>query len=138
MDAGCDGFRLDYAANVSHAFWSLFREDTRRHHPEAVTLGEITQPPDVMRSYIGRMDGCLDFRLLELLRAFFAHRTLTASAFDHALAQHLAYFGAELVLPSFLDNHDMNRFLWLVEGDKRRLKLAAFCQFTIPQPPLRY
>jgi glycosidase len=138
LERGCDGFRLDYAANVSHAFWSLFREDTRRHHPEAVTLGEITQPPDVMRSYIGRMDGCLDFRLLELLRAFFAHRTLTASAFDHALAQHLAYFGAELVLPSFLDNHDMNRFLWLVEGDKRRLKLAAFCQFTLPQPPILY
>jgi glycosidase len=138
LERGCDGFRLDYAANVSHAFWSLFREDTRRHHPEAVTLGEITQPPDVMRSYIGRMDGCLDFRLLELLRTFFAHRTLTASAFDHALTQHLAYFGAELVLPSFLDNHDMNRFLWLVEGDKQRLKLAAFCQFTLPQPPILY
>jgi len=138
LERGCDGFRLDYAANVSHAFWSLFRDGTRRHHPEAVTLGEITQPPDVMRSYIGRMDGCLDFRLLELLRAFFAHRTLSASAFAHALAQHLAYFGSELVLPSFLDNHDMNRFLWLVDGDKRRLKLAAFCQFTLPQPPILY
>ena len=138
LERGCDGFRLDYAANVSHAFWSLFREGTRRTSPEAVTLGEITQPPDVMRSYIGRLDGCLDFRLLELLRAFFAHRRLTASAFAHGLAQHLAYFGADLVLPSFLDNHDMNRVLWLVEGDQRRLRLAAFCQFTLPQPPILY
>jgi glycosidase len=138
LERGCDGFRLDYAANVSHAFWSLFREGTRRIHGEAVTLGEITQPPDVMRSYIGRMDGCLDFRLLELLRGFFAHRTLSASAFAHGVAQHLEAFGADLVLPSFLDNHDMNRFLWLVGGDKRRLRLAAFCQFTLPQPPILY
>jgi glycosidase len=138
LERGCDGFRLDYAANVSHAFWSLFREGTRRCRAEAVTLGEITQPPDVMRSYIGRMDGCLDFRLLELLRAFFARRRLTASAFAHAVEQHLAWFGDALVLPSFLDNHDMNRFLWLVDGDQRRLRLAAFCQFTLPQPPILY
>jgi cyclomaltodextrinase len=138
LERGCDGFRLDYAANVSHAFWSLFREGTRRLHPEAVTLGEITQPPDVMRSYSGRMDGCLDFRLLELLRGFFAHRSLSVSAFAHGVAQHLAYFGDDLVLPSFLDNHDMNRFLWLVGGDRRRLKLAALCQFTLPQPPILY
>jgi glycosidase len=138
LERGCDGFRLDYAANVSHAFWSLFREGTRCTSAEAVTLGEITQPPDVMRSYIGRMDGCLDFRLLELLRGFFAHRSLSASAFAHGVDQHLAYVGADLVLPSFLDNHDMNRFLWLVGGDQRRLKLAAFCQFSLPQPPILY
>lgn len=138
LERGCDGFRLDYAANVSHAFWSLFREGTRRCQAESVTLGEITQPPDVMRSYIGRLDGCLDFRLLELLRAFFAQRRLTASAFAHAVEQHLACFGADLVLPSFLDNHDMNRFLWLLGGDQRRLRLAALCQFTLPQPPILY
>jgi len=75
-----------------------------------------------MRSSIGRMDGCLDFRLLELLRAFFAQRRLPASAFVHGVEQHLAYFG----------------FLWLVDGDQRRLRLAALCQFTLPQPPILY
>ena len=35
-------------------------------------------------------------------------------------------------MPSFLDNHDMNRFLWVVGGDVRRLRLAALCQFTLP------
>jgi glycosidase len=101
-------------------------------------LGEVTQPPSVMRSYTGRMDGCLDFRMLELLRGFFVFDSLTVSQFDHALEQHLAYFGSKLVLPSFLDNHDMNRFLWTVHGDRRRLKLAALCQFTLPHPPIIY
>ncbi|HEY9616843.1 MAG TPA: glycoside hydrolase family 13 protein [Microcoleaceae cyanobacterium] len=138
LKQGCDGFRLDYAHGVSHAFWSVFRAATRATTSDSVTLGEVTQPPSVMRSYIGRMDGCLDFRVLELLRGFFIFENLTVSQFDHALAQHLAYFGTDLVLPSFLDNHDMNRFLWLVNGDRRRLKLAALCQFTLPQPPIIY
>jgi len=138
LQQGCDGFRLDYAHGVSHAFWSVFRAATRRTNPQSVMLGEITQPPSVLRSYIGRMDGCLDFRVLELLRGFFVFENLTVSQLDHALEQHLAYFGTSLVLPSFLDNHDMNRFLWLVNGDTRRLKLAALCQFTLPHPPMIY
>ena len=32
----------------------------------------------------------------------------------------------------------MNRFLWVVQGDLRRLKLAAICQFTLPHPPIIY
>lgn len=32
----------------------------------------------------------------------------------------------------------MNRFLWIVQGDRRRLKLAALCQFTLPYPPIIY
>ncbi|MBE9226069.1 glycoside hydrolase family 13 protein [Phormidium sp. LEGE 05292] len=138
LQQGCDGFRLDYAHGVTHAFWSMFRDATRRTKSDSVTLGEITQPPSVMRSYTGRMDGCLDFRLLELLRGFFVFENLSVSQFDRALEQHLAYFGSSLVLPSFLDNHDMNRFLWVVDGDKRRLKLAALCQFTLPNPPIIY
>ena len=40
--------------------------------------------------------------------------------------------------PSFLDNHDMNRFLWVAGNDKRRLLLAALCQFTLEGPPVVY
>jgi cyclomaltodextrinase len=135
---GCDGFRLDYAHGVSHAFWSQFRVATRQVRPDSVTFGEITQPPSVVRSFAGRMDGCLDFKLLELLRGFFVFEHLTVSQFDKAVQQHFAYFGSSLVLPSFLDNHDMNRLLWVLKGDKRRLKLASLCQFTLPNPPIIY
>ena len=135
---GCDGFRLDYAHGVSHDFWSQFRAATREIKSDSVTFGEITQPPSVVRSFAGRMDGCLDFKLLELFRGFFVFEGLRVSQFDKALGQHFAYFGESLVLPSFLDNHDMNRFLWAVNGDTRRLKLAALCQFTLPGSPIIY
>jgi glycosidase len=32
----------------------------------------------------------------------------------------------------------MNRVLWIVGGDTRRLKLAALCQMTLPGPPIVY
>jgi cyclomaltodextrinase len=138
LERGVDGFRLDHAHGATHAFWSVFRATTRAAKPGSVTLGEITETPSFIRSFAGRMDGCLDFGLLEALRAFFALGTTSVVEFDKFLHQHFAYFDTGLVLPSFLDNHDMNRFLWRADGDKRRLRLAALCQFTLPGPPIIY
>ncbi|HNP84838.1 MAG TPA: alpha-amylase family glycosyl hydrolase [Kouleothrix sp.] len=135
---GVDGFRLDYAIGPSHAFWSQFRAATRAVAPGSVTFGEVTEAPTLQHSYVGRMDGCLDFALMQALRQLFAFGTLGPAAFDTFLRQHLAFFGDSLVLPSFLDNHDMNRFLWVVGGDMRCLRLAALCQFTLPHPPIIY
>jgi glycosidase len=138
LERGVDGFRLDHAHGATHAFWSVFRAGTRAVRPESATLGEITETPSFVRSFAGRMDGCLDFGLLEALRAFFALDTLSVSRVDSFLDRHFAYLGTHLTMPSFLDNHDMNRFLWIVDGDQRRLRLAALCQFTLPGPPVIY
>ncbi|HSH78682.1 MAG TPA: alpha-amylase family glycosyl hydrolase, partial [Herpetosiphonaceae bacterium] len=138
LAAGADGFRLDYANGPSHGFWTQFRAETRALKPDSFTVGEIVETAELQRSYHGRLDGVLDFLLLQHMRAFFAFDTIGAPAFDSFLQRHLAYFPDEFVLPSFLDNHDMNRFLWIVRGDVRRLKLAALCQFTLPYPPIIY
>jgi cyclomaltodextrinase len=138
LERGADGFRLDHAHGATHAFWSAFRQATRAAKPDSASFGEITDTPQYVRTFTGRMDGALDFGLLEALRGFFAFGALAPSEFDRFLRRHFAYFGAELTLPSFLDNHDMNRFLFSVGGDVRKLKLAALCQFTLPGPPIVY
>jgi glycosidase len=135
---GCAGFRLDYAHGLSHGFWSQFRQATRRAAPESVCFGEVTHTPQLVRSYGGRLDGCLDFMLCELLRATFARSEMPLAAFARNLQRHLAYAGGQLLLPSFLDNHDMNRFLIAAGGDIRRLRLAAMVQFLLPGPPIVY
>jgi glycosidase len=135
---GVDGFRLDYANGPSHAFWSQFRAATRAAHPDSVTIGEVVETPALQRTYQGRLDGCLDFLLLQALRQFFAFDALAPAEFDAFVNRHLAFFPSDFTLPSFLDNHDMNRFLWVVRGDTRRLKLAALCQFTLPHAPIVY
>ncbi len=138
LELGVDGFRCDYAQGPSHAFWSSFRAATRAVRADSVTIGEVVETPAMQRSYVGRLDGCLDFVLNQAIRRFIAFGEIGPSAFDAFLDRHLAFFAGDYVLPSFLDNHDMNRFLWIVGGDVRRLRLAALCQFTLPHPPIVY
>lgn len=138
LHLGADGFRLDYANGPTPGFWSRFRAATRAAKPDSLTIGEVVETAALQRSYQGRLDGTLDFLLLQQMRAFFGFETISAPEFDQFLRRHLAYFPDDFVLPSFLDNHDMNRFLWVARNDVRTLQLAAICQFTLPHPPIIY
>lgn len=103
-------------------------------------FGEVTQPPDEQLRYAGLFDGTLDFLLCQGLRDTFAHSTMSLSDFDTLLNRHEAYFPDQSAFsrPSFLDNHDMDRFLFRAKGDKRRLKTAALAQFTLGGAPIVY
>ena len=138
LEVGVDGFRLDYAQGPSHAFWSAFRAATRAIAPDSATIGEVVETPALQATYQGRLDGCLDFIGNQGLRGAFAFDTLPPSGFDAFVRRHLAARPPDFVRPSFLDNHDMNRFSWIVRGDTRRLRLAALAQLTLPDPPIVY
>jgi cyclomaltodextrinase len=123
---------------VAHEFWADFHRAVRQAAPDSFCIAEAVESPEVMRTYSGRLEGCLDFPFLQAVRQAFGHDSLDVARLDAFLAQRAAYFGDGLVLGTFLDNHDMNRFLWLVGSDKRKLKLAALFQFTLPSPPIVY
>jgi cyclomaltodextrinase / maltogenic alpha-amylase / neopullulanase len=135
---GFDGYRLDYALGPSHDFWTEFRAAVKEVNPEVWIFGEVVETPLTQLSYDGRLDGCLDFLLLQALRDTFALGDMSVAAFDNFLNLHERFFPEHFSRPSFLDNHDMNRFLWLAGNDKRKLKLAALCQFTLAGPPVVY
>ncbi|MBK8024316.1 MAG: hypothetical protein IPK19_23510 [Chloroflexi bacterium] len=61
-----------------------------------------------------------------------------AGAPAQRFASHRDYFHADFVLPTFLDNHDMDRFLYIAGGDVEALKAAAQAQFALPGPPILY
>jgi cyclomaltodextrinase / maltogenic alpha-amylase / neopullulanase len=138
LDRGVDGYRLDYANGPSHAFWSRFRRAVRAVKPDCALIGEIVESAATIASFEGRLDGALDFLMLQQIRAFFAFDLIGAEDFWRFLSRHLAWFPEGFSLPSFLDNHDMNRFLWTAGGDVRRLKIAALIQFALPHPPIVY
>jgi cyclomaltodextrinase / maltogenic alpha-amylase / neopullulanase len=138
LDFGVDGYRVDYAIGPTQDFWADFRQVTRTVKPDCWTFGEVVDPPDMQLSFEGLLDGCLDFMLLEAFRETFAFGRWNAQRFAAFLDRHESYFPSNFSRPSFLDNHDMNRFLWAARGDMRRLKLAALCQFTLSGPPVIY
>jgi glycosidase len=98
----------------------------------------VVEPPDSQLTFEGGLDGCLDFNLTEGFRKAFAYGEWKADQLASFLVRHEAYFPESFSRPSFLDNHDMNRFLWAAEGDLRRLHLAALCQFTLAGAPVIY
>jgi len=50
------------------------------------------------------------------------------------LDRHAAYFQDSFLMPTFIDNHDMDRFLYLAGGDKEALRRAAAVQMRLPRP----
>jgi len=138
LEFGADGYRVDYCVGPTPDFYADFRRVTRAATPDCWTFGEAVDPPDSQLTFEGGMDGTLDFMLLEAMRKTFAFGTWNAMQFAEFLDRHEAYFPVTFTRPSFLDNHDMNRFLWVAHGDMRKLKLAALCQFTLIGAPVIY
>lgn len=135
-----DGYRLDYANGPGPGFWAEFRAACRAVKPDCFCFGEIVDQPSAWLPYLGRLDGCLDFHLGEALRKTYAYRTWTEADFERFVARHEAYFADEgdFIRPTFIDNHDMDRFLFVAGGDKEALRRAAEAQMRLPGPPIIY
>ncbi|HEX6122231.1 MAG TPA: alpha-amylase family glycosyl hydrolase, partial [Ktedonobacterales bacterium] len=73
-ELGADGLRLDYVTGPSRAFWTIFQREIKRDFPQALTLGEVTEPASELATYAGRMDAVMDFPLATHLREVFARR----------------------------------------------------------------
>ena len=133
-----DGYRLDYANGVGSNFWSGFRVACRQVKPDSFIFGEIIEAPSAQRAYVGRLDGLLDFHLEDALRKTYAWGAMTEAEFEQFARLHYAYFPPDFLMPTFLDNHDMDRFLFIAKNDKAALRRAATAQFRLPGPPILY
>jgi len=98
----------------------------------------VIDAPDVQLTYAGRLDGCLDFFVADALRRTFALGRWTEERLATFLARHYAFVPNSFVMPTFVDNHDMDRFLFLAGGDKGALRRAAAVQMRLPGPPVIY
>ena len=133
-----DGYRLDHANGPGADFWPGFRAACRAVKPDALIFGEVVEAPNIQRTYAGRLDGVLDFHAEDALRKTFGYGTMSEAEFERFINHHYAYFPNDFVMPTFLDNHDMDRFLFVLDGDVSRLKRAAEAQFRLPGPPIIY
>ncbi len=138
LHKGIDGYRLDYAPGPPHTFWADFRKACKAVNPDAFLFGEVVSYSEVIASYVPHFDGCLDFLLADALRRTFVLETSTLLEFEAFLAAHETYFPHEFSLPTFLDNHDMTRILYLAKEDKAKVRLAALVLFTLSEPPIIY
>jgi glycosidase len=135
---GVDGYRLDHVIGGGMDFWLEFKMALEAENPEVVTIGEATDTPDSLRRFRGHLHDILDFPLARALRHTFATRDWSIQEFDTFLETYDAYMQTGPGRVSFLDNHDMERFLFVANGKTENLKIAALCQFSLQVTPTVY
>ena len=134
-----DGYRLDYANGPGPEFWTDFMVACKQENPECYCFGEVVDAPEMMQPYIGILDGCLDFHLGDAMRRTFGWQTMSLADLQTFKERQLAYFAhPDFVMPTFLDNHDMDRITLLAEGDMSIVRAAAEFQMNLPGPPIVY
>lgn len=140
QEFGVDGYRLDYAAGPSHDFWSAFGAACKEANPDCWIFGEVTLGSDSLRTYAGRLDGCLDFGFVRQVRLLCAAPAplIPVSRFAAVVQRTQRYFPPSFTLPAFIDNHDMNRFLWAAGNDKHLLRMAAALLLGFGGTPIIY
>ncbi len=163
LSLGFDGFRLDHVIGPSHSFWKQFRKEIKDKYPNAVLIGEAWMmgikrselrtiniknkflkwlfgiaSDNLLKEYIEELDGVLDFKVQELIKNYVTNPYSSKQTFNKNIKRHFAHFPDGYLLPNFLDNHDMDRFLFQCGNDKEKLKAAAQIQFSLDQPSIIY
>lgn len=133
-----DGYRIDVIDGAGPNFWNYLRKALRDAKADVLTFGELIDVPQRMRIYAGRVDGILDFPLNEAIRHTYAQDGMTENQFETFVALNDAFYPQNFLRPTFLDNHDMNRFLFLAGNDTEKVKRAATRQMQLRKPAIIY
>src|SRR5699024_830321 len=105
-----DGWRLDVANEVDHAFWRAFRTTVKSVKPDAYILGEIWH--DAMPWLEGdEFDAVMNYPFTNSTIQFFSGETMKPSTFRNNINEVLAMYPANVneVAFNLLDSHDTAR-----------------------------
>lgn len=91
----------------------------------------------LQHTYAGILDGTLDFFAANQF-ARFAEGKLGLDNLKRKLQRHAATYPSDFTLVYFLDNHDLNRFLFLAGNNTAKLLEAAGVQFSLPGAKVIY
>jgi cyclomaltodextrinase len=165
LSMGLDGFRLDHVIGPSHAFWKAFRHEVGKKFPEAVLVGEawasglerryfnttgirkkmrrrlfgISQEK-IQLEYASGLHGVLDFALQGILQDAVSQGLdpLTDPQIRRRISLHFKKVPPGFMMVTFLDSHDMNRFIRYCQGDVKLLLRAFEALFSLDYPVVLY
>jgi neopullulanase len=158
IEKGIDGWRLDVPFEIDDDnFWEEFRDVVKTANPEAYIVGEVPSEAQRWLNSGKIFDAVMNYQLTHIILAFFggnmtdhklaegmmglhAPHSVNANEFAARTTQLLEMYPKEFSYAqmNLLDSHDMPRFLSLVQGDVRRLKLAYLFMMTYPGAPTIY
>jgi len=134
-----DGWRLDVANEVDHAFWRDFRKVVKEAKEDAYILGEIWH--DSMPWLQGdQFDAVMNYPFTSGVLQFFADQNISATAFSNKITNVLQLYPENVNEVSFnlLDSHDTSRILSLANENKDVVKLIYLFQLSFIGTPCIY
>ncbi len=163
LSIGFDGFRLDHVIGPSHIFWKYFKNEIKSIFPNIILIGEAwmrgirfneletintrhkylkwvnrSSSDSLLKEYSGELDGVLDFKVQELIKKYICNDSFKQDIFFSTLKNHYKNFPKDYYLPAFLDNHDMDRFLFNCNNNLNKLIEAVNTLVNLPQPIIFY
>jgi len=165
LSMGLDGFRLDHVIGPSHGFWNAFRHAVEKKFPEAVLIGEAwasglerrhfrtirirkknlrklfgIPQEEIQLEYTPELHGVLDFTLNGILIDAVSNGLdpLKDPGIRRRISRHLGKVPPGYTMVTFLDNHDMNRFIRYCKGDVQLLLRAFETLFSLDYPVVLY
>jgi len=164
LSLGIDGYRFDHVVGPSHNFWKEFNKEIKKEYPDTILIGEVRMDDisfreletinirnkyfkwllnklripneQLLKEYIREMDGVLDMEFYSLIDKYIA-KNYNPIKLKSKLRKHYKKYPKNYFLPTFLDNHDEDRFLFRCKS-KNKLMKAASIQFKINQPKIIY
>ena len=163
-EVGVDAFRVDTAKFVPHDFWNDFFHSTDPAAPgileiakstgrnDFLAFGEVFETPDPMTdtlerkvaSYLGtpavpELPSVLEFPLYgEIGRVFAGSQPTSYMTYRLGKLMDPTLYPNPYVLPTFIDNHDVRRFLYISSPTGEDLLEALAFLFTVPGIPVVY
>ena len=127
LDKGVDAFRVDTVKHMPLWFWQEFTGDMTVHRPDLFMFGEWFQGGcwDAESVTFARRSGMsmLDFAWRNAVTNALAHRSQRGFEELADVVEHDVAFRDPSVLVTFVDNHDLPRFLSL-SNDPARFRAA--------------
>lgn len=146
-DVGVDGFRLDAARHIfpddrptdNHAWWVEFRAAMEAVKPDVYLVGEVWADAQTVAPYMKGLHALFNFDLGYAITSTVQHGVDSGLVQTHK--QIIDFY--ESVNPDFIDaifltNHDQNRILSELDGNRNQGKVAASLLMTLPGAPYIY
>lgn len=165
LSLGLDGFRIDYAIGIPHSFWKEFRKVIKTKYPKKVLIGEVwcenldkkqfktvniknkrrrkifgISQQKLQLEYYNELDGVLDFALNKMLTESVkeGEDLLANDKLRSRIQEHFRKVPSDYLMVTFLDNHDMDRFLRHCKGDITILLDAFELLLSLDYPVVIY
>jgi cyclomaltodextrin glucanotransferase len=138
LDIGVDALRVDTLKHMPIWFWQEFTADIKRHKPGAFIFGEygFGKPWDSRTVNYANQSGMsiLDFGLCDSIRFAFSGQQPGGFYLVEALLNHDHVYHRANELVTFIDNHDMPRFLSICPSYRslEQALILLFCLRGVP------